>query len=165
MKDKVFIKIKGLSLSKQGEPANESISLAQDETFAAETEDMEEDSVETISVGSYKVVNGKECIHFEECYDGETEKSSNIIKFTENEVQVSKKGAITAHMDFKRGEKTMTFYETPFGNIYLGIFTRDIRIERSVDEIRISIEYALEVNYEQLNECRVSISISSNFEI
>lgn len=165
MKDKVYIKIKGLALSKQGEPANNSISLAQDETVAAQTEDMEEDAVETINVGSYKVVNDKEYVHFEECYDGETDKSRNIIKITKDEIQVSKKGAITAHMDFKRGEKTMTFYETPFGGIYLGIITRDINIERSEDEIRILIDYALEVNYEQLNECKVSIIISSNFEI
>ena len=32
-------------------------------------------------------------------------------------------GPVTAHLSFVPGEKTMTFYETPYGNIYLGIFS------------------------------------------
>lgn len=164
MKDKVYIKIRGLHLNEQGEPVNADVSYAQDETTAALGRDVDADEIETVCVGRYKVVNGSEYVHFEECYDGESVKSKNIIKITDDEVQVSKRGAVVAQLAFKRNAKTMTYYETPFGNLYFGIFTRDIVINRSEDEIKIDIDYSLEVNYEQLSECDMSICISSNFE-
>ena len=56
-------------------------------------------------------------------------------------------------------EKTMTYYETPFGSLYLGIFSKNIEIDRREDGIDILIEYSLEVNYEEISECRVNISV------
>ena len=61
----------------------------------------------------------------------------------------------------------MTFYETPFGNIYLGIFSREVDIQRTEDTIKISIDYSLELNYEQVSDAKVVIDISSrgNFSL
>ena len=55
----------------------------------------------------------------------------------------------------------MTAYETPFGNLYLGIFARDIDIKHTEDEIKVHIEYSMELNYEMISDCAVDIEISS----
>ena len=103
MKEKVYVNIKGLHLT-------------------VESDENEEDAVEVINIGRYKVVNGKEYIKYEETIEGEKKKCTNTIKIDKDTVEITKKGPVTAHMSFEKGNKTMTFYETPFGSLYLGIF-------------------------------------------
>lgn len=146
MKEKVYVNIKGLHLQSEGQDNN------------ADTEE----AIEVIHVGRYKVVNGKEYIKYDEVYEGESDKCSCMIKINGDQVEITKKGAITAHLSFIEGEKTMTFYDTPYGNLYLGVFARSIKLERSEDRIYILIDYALELNYEQVSDCKVEIEISSN---
>ena len=76
-----------------------------------------------------------------------------------------KKGVVTAHMSFVKGEKTMTFYDTPYGSIYLGIFTRDIQLERDEDNIKVAIDYSIDMNYEKVADSHVEIEISSKGKI
>lgn len=147
MRDKVYINIKGLQLAAQNVPRD--------------YEDDGDEPIEIINVGSYSVVNGKEYIKFDEIYEGTDQKCTSLIKIADNSVEITKKGPVTAHMSFIPGEKTMTFYETPYGNIYLGIFAREVDMKRSSDKLSICIDYALELNYEQVSDCRVEIEISS----
>lgn len=150
MKDKVYISIRGLQLMSQG---------------SRQLYDQEEpEAVEIISVGSYKIVNGKEYIKYDEVYEGEQGKSTTLIRIAGNMVEVTKKGAVTTQLSFVPNEKTMTFYETPYGNIYLGIFSRSVDIQRTEDKISIHIDYSLEINYNQISDCKVSIEISSKGE-
>ena len=121
----------------------------------------DEEAIEIINVGSYSIVNGKEYIKYEEVYEGQKQKCTSLIRISDGSVEITKKGAVTAHLSFVPGQKTMTFYETPYGNIYLGVFSRDVDIEREQDSLKINIDYALELNYEQVSDCRVSIEITS----
>ena len=93
MKDKVYIKIKGLALEEQS-------------VDGSITE--EADNVEVISVGRHTSRNGKEYIKFEEVYDGASEKSLTIIKITDDSIEVSKKGAITTCMEFAKNKRTLS---------------------------------------------------------
>lgn len=68
-------------------------------------------------------------------------------------------------MSFVEGEKTMTFYDTPYGSIYLGIFAQNIQIERDEDDIRISIDYSIDMNYEKVADSHIDIEISSKGKI
>ena len=127
MKEKVFVKVKGLQFANGQE---------------------EEDIIEVINVGRYRIINGSEYVKYDEVYEESTQKSTNTIKISEKCVEITKKGLVTAHMSFVEGEKTMTFYDTPYGSIYLGIFAQNIQIERGEDDIRISIDYSIDMNYE-----------------
>lgn len=147
MKEKVLIKIKGLQMMSQ-----------------IPEEDSDE-AIEIINIGSYNVVGDKEYVRYDELVEGENKKCSNLIKIAGDTVEITKRGAITAHLSFVAGEKTMTCYDTPFGNIYLGIFTRGLDILRGEGSINITIDYALELNYEHVSDCKVEIEVTSNREI
>ena len=147
MKEKVLIKIKGLQMMNQA------------------PEDESDEAVEIINIGRYNSVGDKEYVRYEELVEGEDKKCSNLIKISQNTVEITKRGAITAHLSFVVGEKTMTCYDTPFGNIYFGIFTRELDILRNEDTINITIDYALELNYEHVSDCKVEMEITSNREI
>lgn len=146
MKEKVFVKVKGLQLAnQQGEE--------------------EEDIIEVINVGRYRIVNGSEYVKYDEVYEETTQKSTNTIKISDKSVEITKKGLVTAHMSFIEGEKTMTFYDTPYGSIYLGIFAQNIQIDRSEDNISIAIDYSIDMNYEKVADSHVDIEISSKGKI
>lgn len=147
MKEKVLVKIKGLQMVSQ-----------------VQEEDGEE-PIEIINIGRYNAVGDKEYVRYEEVVEGENKKCSNLIKISHNAVEITKRGAVTAHLSFVAGEKTLTCYDTPFGNIYLGMFTRELDILRSDDRINITIDYALELNYEHVSDCKVEMEITSNRDI
>lgn len=144
MKEKVFVKVKGLQFANGQE---------------------EEDIIEVINVGRYRIINGSEYVKYDEAYEESTQKSTNTIKISEKCVEITKKGLVTAHMSFVEGEKTMTFYDTPYGSIYLGIFAQNIQIERDEDDIRISIDYSIDMNYEKVADSHIDIEISSKGKI
>jgi uncharacterized beta-barrel protein YwiB (DUF1934 family) len=144
MKEKVFVKVKGLQFANGQE---------------------EEDIIEVINVGRYRIINGSEYVKYDEVYEESTQKSTNTIKISEKCVEITKKGLVTAHMSFVEGEKTMTFYDTPYGSIYLGIFAQNIQIERGEDDIRISIDYSIDMNYEKVADSHIDIEISSKGKI
>ena len=144
MKEKVFVKVKGLQFANGQE---------------------EEDIIEVINVGRYRIINGSEYVKYDEVYEESTQKSTNTIKISEKCVEITKKGLVTAHMSFVEGEKTMTFYDTPYGSIYLGIFAQNRQIERDEDDIRISIDYSIDMNYEKVADSHIDIEISSKGKI
>lgn len=153
-KDKVFIKIKGLytgtmdaEIQRDGEEAEE-----------IETQD---DEIEVINVGTYSVVNGKEYVRYEEVYDDSQERSSSMIKIDGDSVEVTKKGVVSTKMKFTMGSKNMTYYQTPYGNMSLGIITKKLEIERTEDTISIYLVYGMEVNCEHLSDCDMQITITT----
>ena len=144
MKENVFVKVKGLQFANGQE---------------------EEDIIEVINAGRYRIINGSEYVKYDEVYEESTQKSTNTIKISEKCVEITKKGLVTAHMSFVEGEKTMTFYDTPYGSIYLGIFAQNIQIERAEDDIRIAIDYSIDMNYEKVADSHIDIEISSKGKI
>ena len=145
-KDKVFIKIKGLYTGTMDEEA----SCEGEEVEVVESQD---DEVE--------VINGKEYIRYEEVYDDSQERSSSIIKIDGDSVEVTKKGVVSTKMRFIMGSKNMTYYQTPYGNMSLGIITKSLEIERTEDTISIYLVYGMEVNCEHLSDCDMQITITT----
>ena len=82
------------------------------------------------------------------------------MKFKENEVQVAKKGAVNTTLTFTKNEKNMTNYATPFGNLVIGIDTQRIALDMSEKRMDIKVDYALDINYEFLADCKISIEVS-----
>lgn len=145
MKDKVYIKIKGLAQEEQ----------MADGTIAQGTED-----IEVINIGRYINRGGKEYVKFDEVFDGERQKSVNILKITDDSVELSRKGAITTCMEFVRNKKTISCYNTPYGSIDIAVFTSIVDVERTDSSIHVVLEYTMEVNDQQMNTNRVEIYVT-----
>ena len=122
------------------------------------------DSIEVITIGQLSEINHSIYIKYDDVIEGESTVSHNLIKISDDGVEITKKGPVTAHMSFVPNQKTMTYYETPFGNLYLGIFARTVEVEKTDSKITIEIDYSLELNYEHISECNVSIVITQQSE-
>ena len=81
--------------------------------FAQETET---EPVEIVTAGSYYKKNGKHYIIYDEVMEGFEGSTKNIIKLTEDSLDVTKKGVTNVHMMFEKNRKNVTYYYTPNGN-------------------------------------------------
>mgnify|MGYP001435295686 CR=1 FL=1 len=119
-----------------------------------------DEPIETISTGNYFFKNGKHYLLFEEVSEGVPGVTKTQIKIKgEDSLEVLKRGVSNAHMIFDTKRKNRSYYETPYGQLNLGIFTRNIKIDEKEDNINIKVEYALDVNYEPLAECTIRINV------
>ena len=119
------------------------------------------ESIEVIQRGQYYQRNGSHYLVYEEPVEGTNDVILNRIKFKDNEVQVTKKGAVNTMLSFKEHEKNMTNYATPFGNLIMGINTHQINLKMNESNLEISVDYALDVNYEFLADCKIAITATS----
>jgi len=119
-----------------------------------------DEPIETINAGNYFFKNGKHYLLFEEVSEGIPGVTKTQIKINgEESLEVLKRGISNAHMIFDTKRKHRSYYETPYGQLNLGIFTRKIEVDEKEENINIKVEYALDVNYEPLAECTIRINV------
>lgn len=123
------------------------------------------EKIETIMPGNYYEKNGNHYVLFDEVMEGIAEPVKNRIKFGEHALELTRSGAVNVHMIFEENRKNMTSYNTPYGNILIGIDTRKIHIAQEAERILVDVDYALDVNYEYLADCRIVLDIRSKGSI
>lgn len=116
------------------------------------------DSVEMIHAGRHYYMAGRHYIKYQESLeDGLV--TDNMIKISPNEVELIRKGPMTTNMLFTVGEKNISYYETPFGSMTMGIDTSDLCITEEENEILVDIRYALEMNGNYMSQSHVVIKV------
>lgn len=121
--------------------------------------DEQSEAIEVIAPGDYYLRNNKHYVLFEEIMEGTKETSKNIIKFSNECFEFTRKGPLSVHMIFEKGKKNLTYYYTPFGSLQVGINASSIDIVEKDDEIQIDVKYALDVNSEFIGDCRIAVRI------
>ena len=120
----------------------------------------DDEPIEVLSAGSYYFKNGKNYVLFEEAVEGMQGVIKTQIKWKGTEIlEVTKKGLSNVHMVFEKNKNNRCYYDTPFGQLNMGIFTTDIYVDEKDDNINIRAEYALDVDYEPIAECVIRINI------
>lgn len=123
--------------------------------------DNDESKVETINPAQYYMKNDNHYVIYDEITEGFSESTKNIIKFKEHSMDLTKRGLVNVHMIFEENKKNMTSYSTPYGNILIGIDAKKVSCKEEEEHIRVDVEYALEVNYEHLADCKIQMNIRS----
>lgn len=117
-------------------------------------------SVETAVAAEYFKKNDTHYLLYEEKEDGFTQVSKNRIKFREHMLELTRQGLLHTHMIFEEGKKHMTNYQTPYGQMILGIDTKRVLIAEQEKSIRVTAEYTLEADGEYLSDSRIEICIA-----
>ncbi|MBO5421886.1 MAG: DUF1934 domain-containing protein [Clostridia bacterium] len=80
-----------------------------------------------------------------------------------NRVTVSRKGAYNTELKMEKGKRNLCCYNTPVGQIMMGVFTSSVRSEfKENEKIVLDFSYSLDFNNELLNKNR--IKITANFK-
>ena len=139
MDKEVFVTLKGLQISEQTQPG----------------------AVEIVALGEYYEKNNKKYIIYDEVVEGMEGKIKNIIKLSPTCMEVTKKVLTNAHMVFEENKKNLTVYNTPFGAFSLGILATGIDIDETEDAMNVQVNYELDMNYEHVADCTISLGIQS----
>ena len=60
-------------------------------------------------------------------------------------------------VDFEKNKKNITYYNTPYGSLLVGIDAYRVDVQEKEEEITVEVEYALEINNEHLADCHIRI--------
>ena len=135
----------------------------------ADQED-EDDEIEVVTPASYYCRNGKHYIIYDEVVEGMAGKIKNKIKITGDSVlEIMKSGLSNTHMVFEKNRKNLTYYRTPYGQMLVGVNTRNMEVRVADDEIDVQVKYELDVNHEPFADCSIKMNIvskgSGNFSV
>lgn len=119
------------------------------------------DATEVITSGTYYLKNGKHYVLYDEVMEGSTEVTKNVIKMGIDTMEVTRKGPASVHMVFEKGKKNVSYYYTPYGNLLIGIDTKSIEIKETEHDINAQVKYGLEINYEHVADCHITVSVKS----
>lgn len=117
------------------------------------------DTLEIMTNGKYYKKNGKHYVLYEEVV--EDQKVSNMIKIYDETVEITKKGLASVQMFFETGKKNTSIYSTPFGQIEIGIYAEQIRVNESENKLELNMQYDLEMNSEHVSDSQVSVTVVS----
>ncbi len=125
----------------------------------------EEEKIEILTPGSYYRKKDHHYVLYDEVVEGSDEITKNTVKFDGDMLTISKRGFTNVEMIFEENKRNMTNYVTPYGSLLVGIDTDRIDIREGDDIINIDIDYALDVNYEHLANCKIKMEIRNSVSI
>ena len=132
------------------------------DTFS-DTPDDENTPIEVITPATYYLKNGKHYILYDEVVEGMLGSIKNTIKITgDHKFEMKKSGIANTNMVFEKEKINVTQYDTPYGEMMVGIYTQDMKVDVTEDNIDVSIAYALDVNSEKVADCTITVNIKAN---
>ena len=133
--------------------------------YDAFADDIDEDNepIEVITPASYYLKNGKHYIIYDEVVEGFLGTIKNTIKITgDSKLEMKKSGISNTHLVFEKDRINVTQYDTPYGEMTVGVYTKDMKVDVKESIINVSVTYALDVNSEKVADCNITMSIKAN---
>lgn len=121
----------------------------------------EDETVEIITPGQYYCKGNKEYVLYEEVLEEDHTITKNTIKICDQQIEILRKGAVSVHMIFEENKNNITYYNTPFGQLLIGLNTYKIQKKTTDNLIEIRIQYGLEMNYSHVTDCEITIQIKA----
>lgn len=123
--------------------------------------DGESGDIEVITAGKYYYKNGRHYVIYDETIDGVEGSIRNTIKIGRGAVDVIKSGGARSHMVFEKERTNVSCYVTPFGQMTVGVSTNNILVDETENKLQVKVDYTLDVNYEQMSHCRLTMDVQS----
>ena len=121
--------------------------------------DQESDAVETVQPAQYFKRNDSHYLLYEEQMEGLDAPCRSRIKFRDHLLELTRQGTSEVHMVFEENQRHMIHYNTPYGQLLLGIETGKVLVEEQEDQIHVTVEYTLDHEGEPLSESCLKIHI------
>lgn len=119
----------------------------------------DKDAVETAQAAQYFKRNDSHYLLYEETVEGFDGACKSRIKFRDDLLELTRQGAMEMHMIFEENKRHTVLYNTPYGQMMLGIETHKILVEEQENQIHVTVEYALDHEGESLSESCLKLHI------
>ena len=119
------------------------------------------DTMEVITPGTYSYRNGVCYILYQEYNEETAQPIKNMIKVTDDSIELVKRGEYNVNMVFVASGENLSYYNTPYGQILIGIITESMKITGEDDKVVISIKYKLTMNGEYASDNEIQITVKN----
>ena len=116
-------------------------------------------TIRTQSVGQYFEKGDSHYLIYDEEQEGFDKKVKNRVKYKDGYMELVKSGLVNSRMVFEQGKTIMTSYNSPYGQMVMGVNTSSIRITEWADMIRIEVDYFLEIDEKPMSKSKITIKI------
>ena len=116
-------------------------------------------AIEIMTPASYYFKNGKHYILYEEIDEDTKGITNNKIKIGDNILELTKSGLVSSQMIFDTKRKSTAYYDTPFGRFVMSTIANRIDLDVKEEHIHIDMAYALDINYQPIADCSLSIDL------
>lgn len=128
--------------------------------FPGEEEMDEQEPIEVITPAVYYWKNGKHYVIYDEVMEGIPGTIKNKVRITEDGLlEIKKSGITNTRMVFEKGKIKVSQYETPYGELTVGVFTKNMTVDVADDNIDVRVNYALDINSEKVADCDIKMNI------
>lgn len=107
----------------------------------------EKEALEFLTEGDlYKEAN-RSCVTYAESEVSGMEGTMTTVCVDAQKVSVIRLGTTNSIMEFERGKRNLTWYSTPYGDVTMGILTKDVFVNYNEDKepTKVSIDYNIEI--------------------
>ena len=114
------------------------------------------DNVEVIAKGKHYLKKDKHYLLYEEYENDENTKTSNMIKFNNDIVEITRKGQVDGKLIFQENQKKQ--YSTPMGDLLIEVLTKEIEVSDDDDDVNLKIKYQIHVDGNKVSDNEIDIS-------
>lgn len=133
------------------------------DTYPGEDAQNEDEAIEVITPATYYQKNGKHYVVYDEVVEGMPGTIRNMIRISEDGcLEISKSGLSNTRMVFEKDRIHMTPYETPYGELMVGVYTTMMQVDVEEQNINVNVRYALDINSEKVANCNIRMNIRAN---
>jgi len=130
------------------------------QTAIGEVEEHDNEPIEVVHTGTYYNKNGKHYLFYEETAEGVPGVTKAQIRWQEDGIlEVIKKGISNSHMVFEKNQRHTCDYQTPFGNLNLGILTKSRSSKEQEETLEVAAEYNMDVDWDPVARCMIKIVV------
>lgn len=119
----------------------------------------EKDVIEVVTPGKLILENEVFKAIYEETEISGMSGTITTLNIKEDELILLREGTTNAQMHFKKGEKAVSLYSTPFGALDLELTTKSLDINIDENGGEISIDYSMEFSSQPPINTKLSINI------
>ena len=73
-------------------------------------------------------------------------------------------GGQSSHMVFEEGKENLSYYDTPFGSLLMGVNTSNIDWIEEEEQMHLKVDYDLSMNSDHVSKCKIDVNIRPNGE-
>ncbi|MGL4607496.1 MAG: DUF1934 domain-containing protein [Eubacteriaceae bacterium] len=106
-----------------------------------------QDNVEFLTEGDLYSEGGGTCVTYKESEVSGMEGTVTTLKVADQKVSVIRLGTTNSIMEFEIGKRKMSTYSTPYGDVTMGIFTKDVNVNYNESKVptRVMVDYNIEI--------------------
>lgn len=119
----------------------------------------EPESIELETRGLFYTKDGVYYLKYDEYFAEEEKPAKNLLKFNEEGLEMTKRGAVNTIMEFGKNKQYSVHYVTPYGPISMEVFTDTYEMLKEEHQILIDINYYIDYNYDYVVNSRLKIYI------